>query len=167
MRRQRRQRLQVILAMLVLAAIAAGLMLYALRSNINLFFSPMQVVAGEAPMDRPIRAGGLVAKDSVKRDPQSLAVRFAVTDHVESIQVRYRGILPDLFREGQGVVVLGELQPEGWVRADEVLARHDENYMPPEVADALKEAGYAPEDYRDRADQSPPPAGTQPDAGVE
>ncbi|GED21106.1 cytochrome c maturation protein CcmE [Halomonas halmophila] len=151
MRARRRQRLLIILAMLALAAIAAGLMLYALRSNINLFFSPVQVVAGEAPLGRPIRAGGLVAEGSVERDPQSLDIRFSVTDHVESIEVRYSGILPDLFREGQGVVVLGELQPGGWVRAEEVLARHDENYMPPEVAEALKEAGHAPEDYRDKA----------------
>ncbi|MDN3524038.1 cytochrome c maturation protein CcmE [Halomonas sabkhae] len=151
MRARRRQRLLIILAMLALAAIAAGLMLYALRSNINLFFSPVQVVAGEAPLERQIRAGGLVAEGSVERDPQSLDVRFSVTDRVESIEVRYSGILPDLFREGQGVVVLGELQPGGWVRAEEVLARHDENYMPPEVAEALKEAGYAPEDYRDKA----------------
>ncbi|MDR5858955.1 cytochrome c maturation protein CcmE [Halomonas eurihalina] len=151
MRARRKQKLFVILGMVALVAVAVGLTLYALRSNINLFFSPVQIVAGDAPLERQIRAGGMVKEGSVKRDPESLDVTFTVTDYVEDVRVRYSGILPDLFREGQGVVVVGRLQPEGWVRADEVLAKHDENYMPPEVAEALEEAGYAPEDYQDKA----------------
>ncbi|SEM03612.1 cytochrome c maturation protein CcmE [Halomonas caseinilytica] len=151
MRARRKQRLLVILGLVALVAIAVGLTLYALRSNINLFFSPVQIVAGEAPLERQIRAGGMVKEGSVTRDPESLDVTFSVTDYVEEVRVHYNGILPDLFREGQGVVVVGRLQPEGWVRADKVLAKHDENYMPPEVAEALEEAGYAPEDYQDKA----------------
>ncbi|KGE79393.1 cytochrome c maturation protein CcmE [Halomonas sp. ND22Bw] len=151
MRAKRKQKLYAVLGLVTLAAIAVGLTLYALRSNINLFFSPVQIAEGQAPLERAIRAGGMVKAGSVARDPESLAVSFTVTDYVEDLEVRYRGILPDLFREGQGVVVLGQLQPEGWLRADKVLAKHDENYMPPEVAQALEEAGYAPEDYQDKA----------------
>ncbi|MFG6178756.1 cytochrome c maturation protein CcmE [Halomonas sp. THAF12] len=151
MRAKRKQRLYVILGLVTLAAIAVGLTLYALRSNINLFFSPVQIAEGQAPFERQIRAGGMVKEDSVARDPDSLDVAFTVTDYVEDLEVRYSGILPDLFREGQGVVVVGRLQPDGWLRADQVLAKHDENYMPPEVAQALEDAGYSPEDYQDKA----------------
>ncbi|MBF7053908.1 cytochrome c maturation protein CcmE [Halomonas sp. KAO] len=151
MRPKRRQKLYLSLGLIALAAIAVGLTLYALRSNINLFFSPVQIAAGDAPLERQIRAGGMVKEGTVARDPESLDVEFMVTDYVDDLEVRYSGILPDLFREGQGVVVVGELQPEGWLRADQVLARHDENYMPPEVAQALEEAGYAPEDYQAKA----------------
>lgn len=151
MRAKRKQKLFVILGLVTLAAIAVGLTLYALRSNINLFFSPVQIAEGQAPLERQIRAGGMVKEGTVARNPESLAVAFTVTDYVEDLEVRYSGILPDLFREGQGVVVVGELQPEGWLRADQVLAKHDENYMPPEVAQALEEAGYAPEDYQAKA----------------
>ncbi|MBB3190757.1 cytochrome c maturation protein CcmE [Halomonas cerina] len=151
MRAKRKQKLFVTLGLVALAAIAVGLTLYALRSNINLFFSPVQIVEGEAPMERQIRAGGMVKEGSVARNPDSLDVGFTVTDYVEDLEVRYSGILPDLFREGQGVVVVGELQPGGWLRADQVLAKHDENYMPPEVAQALEEAGYSPEDYQAKA----------------
>ena len=148
---KRKQRLFVILGLVALAAIAVGLTLYALRSNINLFFSPVQIAAGDAPFERQIRAGGMVKEGSVDRDKESLEVTFTVTDYVDDLEVRYSGILPDLFREGQGVVVVGELQQGGWLRADQVLARHDENYMPPEVAQALEEAGYSPEDYQAKA----------------
>ncbi|MDR5900762.1 cytochrome c maturation protein CcmE [Halomonas icarae] len=151
MRPKRRQKLYLSLGLIALAAIAVGLTLYALRSNINLFFSPVQIAAGDAPFERQIRAGGMVKEGTVARDPESLDVEFMVTDYVDDLEVRYSGILPDLFREGQGVVVVGELQPEGWLRADQVLARHDENYMPPEVAQALEEAGYSPEDYQAKA----------------
>ncbi|MDN3557547.1 cytochrome c maturation protein CcmE [Halomonas maura] len=151
MRAKRKQKLFVILGLVTLATIAVGLTLYALRSNINLFFSPVQIVDGEAPLERQIRAGGMVKEGSVARDPESLDVTFTVTDYVEDVRVRYSGILPDLFREGQGVVVVGQLQPEGWLRADQVLAKHDENYMPPEVAQALEDAGYSPEDYQAKA----------------
>jgi cytochrome c-type biogenesis protein CcmE len=153
MRPKRRQRLYVILGLVSLAAIAVGLTLYALRSNINLFFSPVQIVAGDAPIERTLRAGGMVKEDSVSRDGETLDVAFTVTDYVDEVEVRYDGILPDLFREGQGVVVVGELTRDGWIRADEVLARHDENYMPPEVAQALEEAGYSPEDYQAKAEE--------------
>ena len=151
MRAKRKQKLFVILGLVSLAAIAVGLTLYALRSNINLFFSPVQIAAGDAPLERQLRAGGMVKAGTVLRDKESLEVTFLVTDYVDDLEVRYSGILPDLFREGQGVVVVGELQQGGWLRADQVLARHDENYMPPEVAQALEEAGYAPEDYQAKA----------------
>ncbi|GHA98910.1 cytochrome c maturation protein CcmE [Modicisalibacter luteus] len=135
---KRKQRLYLILGLVALAAIAVGLTLYSLSSNINLFFSPAQIASGEAPVDRQIRAGGMVKAGSVKRDSESLDVSFMVTDYESDLEVRYSGILPDLFREGQGVVVVGELNGNGLLRADQVLAKHDENYMPPEVAEALK-----------------------------
>ncbi|WP_355659597.1 cytochrome c maturation protein CcmE [Halomonas salifodinae] len=144
---KRKQKLFVILGLVSLAAIAIGLTLYALRSNINLFFSPIQIAAGEAPIDRQIRAGGMVKEGSVMRNRDSLDVEFVVTDFVEDLEVHYSGILPDLFREGQGVVVVGRLTEGGLLRADQVLARHDENYMPTEVAEALEAAGYSPADY--------------------
>ncbi|GHE20899.1 cytochrome c maturation protein CcmE [Halomonas urumqiensis] len=148
---KRKQKLFVILGLVSLAAIAVGLTLYALRANINLFFSPVQIAAGDAPFERSIRAGGVVKEGSVARNPDSLDVEFTVTDYVDDLEVHFSGILPDLFREGQGVVVVGELQQDGWLKADEVLARHDENYMPPEVAQALEEAGYSPADYQAKA----------------
>lgn len=148
---KRKQKLFLVLGLVSLAAIAVGLTLYALRSNINLFFSPVQIIAGDAPFERQIRAGGMVLEGSVARNPDSLDVEFSVTDYVEDVRVHYSGILPDLFREGQGVVVVGQLQRDGWIKADQVLARHDENYMPPEVADALEAAGYSPADYQAKA----------------
>ncbi|WP_417328924.1 cytochrome c maturation protein CcmE [Halomonas cupida] len=148
MRVRRRNRMLLIIGLVALCAIAVGLTLYALRSNINLFFSPVQIAAGEAPLDRQLRAGGMVKDGSVERDGDSLEVRFVVTDFVDEVEVHYDGILPDLFREGQGVVVVGKLTEGGWIAADEVLAKHDENYMPPEVAEALEKAGYSPADYR-------------------
>ncbi|WP_018918026.1 MULTISPECIES: cytochrome c maturation protein CcmE [Halomonadaceae] len=148
---KRRQKLLIILGGLVLAGLAIGLTLYALRANINLFFSPVQIAQGDAPIERSIRAGGLVKEGSVFRDPQSLDVEFRITDYVDELGVSYNGILPDLFREGQGVVVVGKLQADGRFVADKVLARHDENYMPPEVAQALEDAGYSPADYQEKA----------------
>ncbi|TFH88419.1 cytochrome c maturation protein CcmE [Billgrantia azerbaijanica] len=148
---KRKRKLTIILGLVSLAAIAVGLTLYALRANINLFFSPIEIAAGDAPFERQIRAGGMVKEGTVRRNPDSLDVEFVVTDYVEDLEVRYSGILPDLFREGQGVVVVGELQPSGEFRADQVLARHDENYMPPEVADALENAGYSPADFQQKA----------------
>lgn len=148
---KRRQKLLIILGGLVLAGLAIGLTLYALRANINLFFSPVQIAQGDAPIERSIRAGGLVKEGSVFRDPQSLDVEFRITDYVDELGVSYNGILPDLFREGQGVVVVGKLQADGRFIADKVLARHDENYMPPEVAQALEDAGYSPADYQEQA----------------
>ena len=148
---KRKQKMFVILGLVSLTAIAVGLTLYALRANINLFFSPVQIAQGDAPLERTIRAGGMVKEGSVARDSETLDVEFVVTDYVDDLDVYYSGILPDLFREGQGVVVVGQLQADGRMRADEVLARHDENYMPPEVAQALKEAGYKPEDFQAKA----------------
>lgn len=137
----RRRRLTLVLTIVAGVSAAVGLTLYALQQNINLFYSPSQIVAGEAPLQRNIRVGGLVAPGSVKREPDSLKVTFALTDTAQQIQVYYEGILPDLFREGQGIIARGVLIDGGVVRADEVLAKHDENYMPPEVAGSLKDAG--------------------------
>lgn len=148
---KRKQKLWVILGLALLTTIAVGLTLYALRANINLFFSPLQIAQGDAPLERPIRAGGMVKEGTVWRDPESLEVVFTVTDYVDDLDVYYSGILPDLFREGQGVVVVGELQQDGRLDADKVLARHDENYMPPEVAQALEDAGYSAEDFQSKA----------------
>ena len=151
MRAKRRNRLILIVGLVALCGVAIGLTLYALRSNINLFFSPVQIVAGEAPVERQIRAGGMVKKGSVKRSPESLQVSFVITDYIDEVTVHYSGILPDLFREGQGVVVVGKLSDKHDLNADQVLAKHDENYMPPEVAEALKRSGYEPEDYKKMA----------------
>jgi cytochrome c-type biogenesis protein CcmE len=161
---KRKQKLFIILVLMTLAALAIGLTLYALRSNINLFFSPVQIAAGEAPVNRTLRAGGMVKENSVARDAESLDVTFVITDYVEDLEVRYSGILPDLFREGQGVVVVGKLDGEGHLMASEVLAKHDENYMPREVADALKAAGYSPADYSSAGGDSAPKAGSASDA---
>jgi cytochrome c-type biogenesis protein CcmE len=120
---------------------ALGLVLLAFQQNLLYFYSPLQVKNGEAPTSRTFRIGGLVVNGSVRRDQQSLAVEFNLTDTVESITVTYSGILPDLFREGQGIIANGRLNPNGIFEAEEVLAKHDENYMPPEVADAIKKAG--------------------------
>ncbi len=118
----------------------AALVLNALQSNINLFYSPTEVVAGKAPKDRTFRLGGLVEEGSVQRQENGITVHFGVTDNAETITVAYVGILPDLFREGEGVVAQGKLGADGVFEADEVLAKHDETYMPPEVADALQDA---------------------------
>ncbi|SDX09579.1 cytochrome c maturation protein CcmE [Marinobacter mobilis] len=136
----RKKRLTIILFLLAGLAIAVGLTTYALRQNINLFYDPTQIASGEAPLDARIRAGGMVKQGSVVRSDQDLTVEFEVTDFVSSVTVRYTGILPDLFDEGQGVVAMGRLHPDGVFVADQVLAKHDENYMPPEVSDALEKA---------------------------
>lgn len=137
---QRKQRLFIILFMLAGISLAVGLMLVALKQNINLFYTPMQIAAGEAPKHRTIRAGGMVVEGSVKRAQDDLTVLFDVTDGKAEVTIRYTGILPDLFREGQGIVALGEINDQNQFVASEVLAKHDENYMPPEVADALEKA---------------------------
>lgn len=121
-------------------AIALALALNAFQSNLLYFISPSEVNAGEAPTGKQFRVGGLVVEGSVIRPDNDLTVQFEVTDTVHSVPVRYAGILPDLFRDGQGVVVKGKLNPNGIFEATEVLAKHDENYMPPEVADAIKAA---------------------------
>jgi cytochrome c-type biogenesis protein CcmE len=138
----RRQRLLVVLFVVLFSSAAVGLVAYALRGNINLFFPPAEVAAGRAPVGQPIRIGGMVAEGSVRRSEESLAVRFELTDFQASVPVVYKGILPDLFDEGQGAVASGVLDGEGVLVASEVLAKHDENYMPPEVAEALEQSGY-------------------------
>jgi len=122
--------------------VAATLVLNAFQSNLVFFLTPTQVAANEAPRDRSFRIGGLVEAGSVVRDKDALTVRFRVTDTAKTIPVTYTGILPDLFREGKGVVAQGRIGTDGVFKASEVLAKHDENYMPPEAADALKKAGY-------------------------
>ena len=121
-------------------ALSAGLVLSAFQKNLVFFFTPTQVAANEAPVGKSFRIGGLVEKGSVKREPDGVSVKFVVTDTAKSIPVIYRGILPDLFREGKGVVTQGKLGPDGTFRAEEVLAKHDENYMPPAAQDALNQA---------------------------
>ena len=138
---QRKKRLFIILGLLAGVGVAVGLALSALQQNINLFYNPTQIAAGEAPVDTRIRAGGMVKEGSVQRTGDSLDVEFVVTDYAHDVTIRYRGILPDLFREGQGIVSLGRLNEEGVLIADEVLAKHDENYMPPEVTQALEKSG--------------------------
>ena len=145
MNRQRRARLAATVLLLVGAAATVALTLAALNENVNAFHPPASIVGGEAPVNTSIRAGGMVAEGSVQRDATGLAVSFVVTDHQGAdYPVRYHGILPDLFREGQGVLVTGELTAAGVFEAREVLARHDENYMPPELADMAVHQGAAP-----------------------
>jgi cytochrome c-type biogenesis protein CcmE len=136
----RHKRLIAIVAGVALLGVAAGLVLNALQSNVAFFFSPSQVAAGEAPRDRAFRIGGMVQAGSVKRGKENLDVSFVVTDTAHNIPVTYKGLLPDLFREGKGVVAQGSLGADGVFRASEVLAKHDENYMPPEAAHALEQA---------------------------
>ena len=137
----RKKRLFIILGILAGVGAAVALALSALQQNINLFYTPTQIAAGDAPRDTRIRAGGMVRKGSLTRSADSLDVQFVVTDFAKDVTIRYRGILPDLFREGQGIVALGRLNAEGVLVADEVLAKHDEKYMPPEVSKALKDSG--------------------------
>jgi cytochrome c-type biogenesis protein CcmE len=136
-------------------AVAVGLVLYSLRGNVNLYFTPTQVFNNEVPSGRSFRIGGLVEEGSVKREKDGLTVNFVITDTHKSIPVVYKGILPDLFKEGKGVVAQGKVEASGIMRAEEVLAKHDENYMPPEAADALKKAQAA-----NAADSTVKPANT-------
>ena len=141
MKSRRRDRLLLVLFLLIGVGGATTFALMALNQNINLFYSPEQIIAGEAPVDRVIRAGGMVVDGSVVRSGSGLGVRFTISDLRESqVIVQYTGILPDLFREGQGIIARGRLTSEGVFLADEVLAKHDENYMPPEIADVVGEA---------------------------
>ena len=134
----RHKRLVAISGLVGAAAVAAGLVLNAFQSNLVFFFSPSQVLAQEAPVSRVFRLGGLVKEGSVKRN--GTEVRFVVTDTAQAVPVQFTGILPDLFKEGKGVVAQGQLRGDGVFVAREVLAKHDENYMPPEAAEALKRA---------------------------
>ena len=127
---------------LLVIAVATTLVLRAFNSNLVFFFTPTEIVAKKAPQDRAFRLGGLVTAGSLKRNADGLTVRFDVTDTAQTIPVSFTGILPDLFKEGKGVVAQGKLGPGGIFMASEVLAKHDENYMPPEAAEALKKAGH-------------------------
>lgn len=139
----RHKRLALVLAGLALLGIAAALVLSAFQKNLVFFFTPTQVVAGEAPAGRSFRIGGMVKMGSIKRQADGMTVQFIVTDTAKTLPVTYRGILPDLFREGKGVVAQGKLGSNGVFVADEVLAKHDENYMPPEAAYAIEKGGAA------------------------
>lgn len=144
----KRKKQLILIGLLMLGlGVAVGLVMYALRQNINLFYTPSQLVNHEAPEGQRIQAGGLVVVGSLKRSTDSLAIRFTLSDLKNQVDVTYTGILPDLFREGQGVIATGRFEG-GEVKADQILAKHDEKYMPPQVKDALKQA-----------DQRPPAAG--------
>lgn len=136
----RRKRLLWVLAGVALVGLAVTLVLRALDANVMFFYSPSQIHAGEAPQGAAFRIGGLVEVGSLQRSADGLRVQFMVTDEVQRVPVRYQGLLPDLFREGKGVVASGKLQANGVFEASEVLAKHDENYMPPEAAKALEDA---------------------------
>ena len=136
----RRQRLIAVIFVVIAASVAIGLLSYALRQNINLFYAPSQVVAGEAPEGTRIRIGGMVVPGSVQRSSETLEASFALTDGPATVNVSYSGILPDLFAENEAAVATGQLGADGKFVASEVLAKHDENYMPPEVADAMNKA---------------------------
>jgi cytochrome c-type biogenesis protein CcmE len=136
----RQQRMVLIAGVLVGVAVAVGFGVSAFQQNLSYFFSPSDVAAGKAPTGRSFRLGGMVVNDSVQRESGSLTMEFTVTDFANTVPVRYTGVLPDLFKEGKGVVVRGEVGADGRFVAQEVLAKHDENYMPPEVKDALKKS---------------------------
>ena len=137
---RRQRRLGILLAALVCAGAATALTLNAFRSNLVFFFSPTQIAAKEAPVAQVFRLGGLVERGSIQRERDGMTIRFIVTDTARGVPVVYHGLLPDLFREGKGVVARGRLGEDGVFVANEVLAKHDENYMPPEAADAVRRA---------------------------
>lgn len=136
---RRQQRMLAVVLVIAGVAVATAFALRAFNENLLYFYSPSQIAAGEAPENRTFRVGGLVVNGSVERAPGSLEVRFTLTDNAHTIPVSYSGVLPDLFREGQGIIAHGEIDADGLFTADTVLAKHDENYMPPEVAEALKQ----------------------------
>jgi len=135
---KRKQRLAVVFLILLGVGVATSLALTAFQENMLYFYDPTQILAGEAPENKKIRVGGMVVDKSVKRATDSLKIMFDLTDYNNIITVQYEGILPDLFREGQGIVAIGKMQADGQFHASEVLAKHDENYMPPEVARSLE-----------------------------
>jgi cytochrome c-type biogenesis protein CcmE len=152
MKTARRNRLILVTFIVVVASIGVGLTVYALRENINLFYTPSQLVAGEAPENRRIRVGGMVVPNSVVRSVESLEVLFSITDGPTQIKIRYLGILPDLFAEDEAAVATGKWSRDGIFVAEEVMAKHDEKYTPPEVLDAMEKAHLAISD--DRGPQS-------------
>ncbi|MFA6972347.1 MAG: cytochrome c maturation protein CcmE [Gallionella sp.] len=139
----RQKRAVYIVLAIAAVGLAVGLVLNALKDNVSLYFTPTQVFNKEAPQDRSFRIGGLVEEGSVQREKDGLTVHFMITDLHQKLPVVYKGILPDLFKEGKGVVAQGKMESDGVMHASEVLAKHDENYMPPEAADALKKAEIA------------------------
>jgi cytochrome c-type biogenesis protein CcmE len=143
--KRRHKRIAFIVIALASISIAAYLVASAFRNNLVFFFSPTQVAAKEAPIDRTFRIGGLVQEGTLKRDQDGLTVRFTVTDTAQSIPVVFKGILPDLFKEGRGCVAQGRLTADGVFQAEQVLAKHDENYMPPEAGEAIDKAKHAKE----------------------
>jgi cytochrome c-type biogenesis protein CcmE len=143
--KRRHKRIAFILVGLAGLGVAAYLVANAFRNNLVFFFSPTQVAAKEAPVNRTFRVGGLVQEGSLKRDGDGLTVRFIVTDTAANVPVVYKGILPDLFKEGRGCVAQGKIGADGVFQADQVLAKHDENYMPPEAGQAIDKAKYARE----------------------
>jgi cytochrome c-type biogenesis protein CcmE len=134
----RQKRMATVAAIIAGVGIATAFALQAFQQNLLYYYSPTQILAGEAPDSRSFRVGGLVQDGSVQRAPGSLEVRFTLTDFANTVGVSYTGVLPDLFREGQGIIARGKLQDDGVFVAEEVLAKHDENYMPPEVKDSLQ-----------------------------
>ena len=147
----RRRRLTLVLGIVAGVSIAGALALSAFRQNVTFFFDPTEVAAGKVPAGERFRLGGMVTEGSLQRAPGSLEVRFVVTDFSHSVPVSYSGVLPDLFREGQGVVAEGALNSAGVFAADTILAKHDETYMPKEVADALKKSGHWKDYYAKQA----------------
>lgn|SRR5690606_30801395 len=137
----RKQRLMIVILIVVFSSIAVGLMVFALNENINLFYPPGKIAAGDVPQNTRIRGGGCVKPGSVKRASDSLQMNFIITDGSAEVPVSYTGILPDLFAEGEAAVVNGIVDEQGVFQATQVLAKHDENYMPPEVAEVMKDTG--------------------------
>ena len=137
----RKQRLFLVLFITIASSVAVGLLVFSLGENINMFYPPSQVVAGEAPKGRTIRAGGCVVPGTVDRATDSLRVAFSVTDGAAILPVTFEGLLPDLFSEGEAAVLTGQLGEDGVFHATQVLAKHDETYMPPEVADTMQSTG--------------------------
>ena len=136
----RKKRLFFIIFLVTGIAVAAGFALYAFNQNLMFYFAPSEVKEGKAPVNKLFRMGGMVVEGTFKRQDKSLKVFFDLTDYKDTVTVQYEGILPDLFREGQGIISRGKLNADGVFVAEEVLAKHDENYMPPEVAESLKKA---------------------------
>jgi cytochrome c-type biogenesis protein CcmE len=142
MKPQRKKRLFAILGTLAGVAVIVSLVLFSLSENLNLFYTPSEVFAGKAPQQKTIKVGGLVVPGSVKRGNNLIDVSFEITDNKQKMTVHFDDVLPDLFKEGQGIVATGKLMANGEFKASSVLAKHDENYMPPEVARKLEEAGH-------------------------
>jgi len=151
----RQKRFAFIVVAVIALALVVGLVLNALDKNVSLYFTPTQVFNNEAPQGRSFRIGGLVEIGSIKRENDGLTVHFVITDKHKSIPVVYKGILPDLFKEDKGVVAQGRIEADGVMHAEEVLAKHDENYMPPEAADALKKGEAARTSSMEQAPASP------------